>query len=269
MMQVATSSSRRWILAKAIRQIVNGPSLSTLTIRPDPHYVDFRKAPDDFDPSAAVVYDSIITQSESDALLQDLQPQLKRRRYERGHWDAVIVKYKETELTLSNLSPTSKEMLQRLQSHVYQHHLQPLLAKNDSNNNDTMMNDVARHFLPFHVIDLAKEGELNAHVDSVRFSGHLVCGLSLLSPSIMRLKPADPEHQQEVSSDDEQNELEGHVDLYLPPLSLYVLSGVGRYKYTHELLPTGSTFTINTKEEQSIEVHRERRISIIFRDVKT
>jgi hypothetical protein len=54
----------------------------------------------------------------------------------------------------------------------------------------------------------------------------------------------------------------GHVDLLLPPLSLYVLTGNSRYRYTHELLPSQSLF-------RGIEVTRGHRVSVIFRDART
>lgn len=112
-------------------------------------------------------------------------------------------------------------------------------------------------WLPCHAIDLKKDGELKAHVDSVRFSGGMVAGVSLLSSSIMRLRPGA-----DVGRDPE----EGLVDLHLPPLSLYVLSGVSRYQYAHELLPTGSVF--ESSDGSSIEVERDQRLSVIFRDAK-
>lgn len=113
-------------------------------------------------------------------------------------------------------------------------------------------------WLPCHAIDLKRNGELKAHVDSVKFSGDLVAGISLLSSSIMRLKP---------DKDDEQGDnASGFVDLYLPPLSLYVLTSVSRYQYLHELLPSGAFFEILDKHK--IPVQRDRRLSVIFRDAK-
>jgi alkylated DNA repair protein alkB family protein 7 len=99
---------------------------------------------------------------------------------------------------------------------------------------------------------------LNAHVDSVRFSGDIVAGLSLMSSSIMRLRE---EKQELVSSQRKQTKDEPYVDLFLQERSLYVLEGYSRYRYTHELLPSGSTFGDKV-------VHRENRLSIIFRDSK-
>jgi alkylated DNA repair protein alkB family protein 7 len=159
-----------------------------------------------------------------------------RRRYEKGHWDAVIIKYKETELLdESSLSIETQSVLDRVREQLLQCHF-----------DDDHKKQVT--WLPCHAIDLHPEGALNAHVDSVRFSGDIVGGLSLLSPSIMRLKP-------------EGEGESGHVDLFLPPLSLYVISGPSRYSYTHELLPTGATFG-------GVAVERNHRLSVMFRDAK-
>ena len=55
------------------------------------------------------------------------------------------------------------------------------------------------------------------------------------------------------------------------PLSLYVLSGMSRYSYTHELLPSGSAFDLLEAKDgvppRRVDVVRGRRLSIIFRDV--
>lgn len=111
-------------------------------------------------------------------------------------------------------------------------------------------------WLPCHAIDLNSDGgELNAHVDSVRFSGDIVAGLSLQSPSIMRLQHG---HKNDTNNKDPQL---GHVDLHLPPLSLYVLTGPSRFTFTHQLLPTGSRFADTV-------VERGHRVSVIFRDAK-
>lgn len=166
-----------------------------------------------------------------------------RRRYEQGHWDAVIQKYREIEL-LDEESDSLKPFLQPIRE---------LLESNHSRPESFLDSNASLYFsgswLPCHAIDLHPSGALNAHVDSVRYSGNLVAGLSLLSESIMRLKPSD-----EAAS--------GYIDLFLPTRSLYVLSGVSRYSYTHELLSSGSLFRSATP------VHRDRRFSIIFRDAK-
>lgn len=186
------------------------------------------------------------------AILRTLQS--IRRRYEKGHWDSVIVKYKETELIDEPelLSPESKSVLEKVRQHLEECHLTH-----------------KPHFtwLPCHAIDLHKDGELNAHVDSVRFSGDIVSGLSLLSPSIMRLLPDGGENG--VSEEDgstSQDTTKGYMDMYLPPGSLHVLSGPARYQYSHQLLPSGSVF--DNGVDPPVSVLRDRRLSIIFRDAK-
>ena len=171
-------------------------------------------------------------------------PHFLRRRYTKGHWDAVIVQYKETELIdEESLSDVSRTALDRVRQQLLQHHMGAA--------DDTKHNVVS--WLPCHAIDLHADGQLNAHVDSVRFSGGIVAGLSMLSGSIMRLRPA---------TDGESAKGNKDVDLYLPPLSLYVLTGQSRYQYTHELLPGTNTFRGNVK------VERDHRLSVIFRDAR-
>jgi alkylated DNA repair protein alkB family protein 7 len=129
---------------------------------------------------------------------------------------------------------------------------------------------VVVQWLPCHAIDLKREGELTAHVDSIKFSGDLVAGLSLRSASIMRLMiPEDDYGDDDDNSDAPADGKVGHVDLYLPPLSLYVLTGVGRYRYSHQLLPDQSTFCLlDDGNDESIVVPRDQRLSVIFRDAK-
>ena len=165
-----------------------------------------------------------------------------RRRYEKGHWDAVITNYKEVELADGSMNdPRIPEIFERTRRLLEINHLEYQSVK----------------WLPCHGIDLKKDGELKAHVDSVKFSGDLVAGISLRSSCIMRLAP---------HVDGEEGVMEGHVDLFLPPLSLYVLTGVARYRYSHELLNTATTF--HAPDGSCISVHRDHRISVIFRDAK-
>lgn len=195
----------------------------------------------------------------------------------------------------SVLSTTSRAALQRIRQLLEQQHLQHKIKQQNP-----------PLWLPCHVIELAKTGELNAHVDSVRFSGDMVAGLSLQSASIMRLLVPTAENK---DGDVDQNNHDYHrdyetnvvsapltgsssehgdnnnnssnmsfVDLHLLPKSLYVLSGLSRYRYTHELLPDGATFFAGKSaapgdpesDNCSIGtiVNRQDRLSIIFRDAR-
>ena len=176
-----------------------------------------------------------------------------------SHWDGVISAYREIELDISDDSVESDRSDINLCRGVIGR-IRGYLEKNHFCSDTTTKSEGTTHrttgcvkWLPCHAIDLRKDGVLSPHVDSVRFSGHIVAGLSLQSPSIMRLKPHDTPSAQTY-----------HVDLYLPPLSLYVLSGVSRYNYTHELLSSGEVFHLGQNE--TIQVDRQDRISIIFRD---
>lgn len=96
-----------------------------------------------------------------------------------------------------------------------------------------------------HVLDLAKEGEIKPHVDSVKFCGDTIAGLSLLSSSVMRL--IREEDASEV------------IDVKLNRRSLYIMKNEARYDYSHAILGIkDSVFNGKT-------IPRDRRVSIIFR----
>ncbi|XP_014117606.1 PREDICTED: alpha-ketoglutarate-dependent dioxygenase alkB homolog 7, mitochondrial, partial [Pseudopodoces humilis] len=97
-----------------------------------------------------------------------------------------------------------------------------------------------------HVLDLLPGGRVGPHVDSVKFCGCTIAGLSLLSPSVLRLR----------SLRDPQDWLE----LLLEPGSLYVLRGAARYEFTHEILPDEESFF------GGLRVPRGRRVALIFRN---
>mmetsp|Transcript_178 Transcript_178/g.214 ORF Transcript_178/g.214 Transcript_178/m.214 type:complete len:260 (+) Transcript_178:147-926(+) len=208
---------------------------------PAAHHLNTTNAPYDFDLSSTAVYENFLSVVEADSLVHDIKTKMKRRRYDKGHWDAVITNFKEVEVAIEDeLGELSQSTIDRTRAHLLENYL-----------------DGTATFLPIHFIDYKKEALLKPHVDSVRFSGGLVAGISLESSAIMRLKPSA-----ELGRDPE----EGYVDLLLTPLSLYVLTGVCRYQYTHELLPSGSIF--EPDDGASIVVDRKERLSVIFRDAK-
>jgi alkylated DNA repair protein alkB homolog 7 len=186
------------------------------------------------------------------------------RRYEQGHWDSVIKNYREVELFDEELDDL-KYLLQPIRQFIEERHNN---SSTDPTDHDSSL-CFSGSWLPCHAIDLHHDGELNAHVDSVRFSGNLVAGLSLLSDAIMRLKPSRDSSSHD-SSDEKGDviptsstvESSEYIDLLLPRRSLYVLSGMSRYRYSHELLPSGSRF------QNTVPIPRDRRLSVIFRDTK-
>jgi alkylated DNA repair protein alkB family protein 7 len=122
-------------------------------------------------------------------------------------------------------------------------------------------------WLPVHVLDLAADGYITPHVDSVKFSGDLVCGVSLLSGAVMTLAPEAPPDLAAAP--------DARARLYLPRRSLYVLSGHARYRFTHSV-DGGEARRDRAPEPEDAHVRevfgegyvRERRISLIFRDAK-
>ncbi|KAM8973015.1 alpha-ketoglutarate-dependent dioxygenase alkB homolog 7, mitochondrial [Pelodytes ibericus] len=152
------------------------------------------------------LHPDFITPTEEGALCNELEPVLRRKRYESGHWDEAIHRYRETERL--HWSAECLAVLQRVR------HL-------------AFTPEEAQLSL-VHVLDLQKEGYIKAHVDSVKFCGGTIAGICLLSSSVMRLIASDnPEHR---------------ADVLLPRRCLYVLSGAVRYDFTHEILRDEESF---------------------------
>ena len=106
-------------------------------------------------------------------------------------------------------------------------------------------------FLPPHLIDLAPSGFIAPHVDSVKFSGELIAGLSLMSTRVMRLT--------RESGEGEDGDV---IELLLQPRSLYLLTGPLRYDFAHEVL--GGEAEPRLWKRTGLPY--ERRLSIILRD---
>lgn len=107
------------------------------------------------------------------------------------------------------------------------------------------------------------------HVDSIKFSGKLIAGLSLLSTRIMRLAPADHNFLSSSGSSafhdtESPSPPQDIIELLLPPGSLYILTGPLRFDYTHEIL--GNESSGNSSSGSSSFPACERRISIVLRD---
>lgn len=150
------------------------------------------------------VIPDVITKTEEDLLRSYLSGQFDKMKFQEGHWDQVIVGYREK--TIGNISE-----LPRFVSGILGRVTKWLLLD-------------GRPLLPIHALELQSTGFIAAHVDSVKFSGGVLAGLSLFSDAVMRLRPA----RDHVA-------LDCVVDLMLPARSLYVLTGAARYDWTHEI----------------------------------
>ncbi|XP_026670024.1 alpha-ketoglutarate-dependent dioxygenase alkB homolog 7, mitochondrial isoform X1 [Ceratina calcarata] len=166
---------------------------------------------------------NFVTIEEEQSLMEEIDPYMKRLRYERSHWDDAIHSYRETERSKWNERNT--EIINRIRENAF---------------------PIGTSQIPLiHVLDLAPEGWIKPHVDSVRFCGQIIAGLSLLTDSVMRLTMVNNETQ--------------YKDFLLPRRSLYIMSGTARYDYRHEIL----------KNEESYfdgrHVPKDRRVSVICR----
>ncbi|CAH0487517.1 unnamed protein product [Peronospora farinosa] len=166
----------------------------------------------------------VITKDEELLVADECSRILKRRRYEENHWDNAIVKFKEMER--SRWSTETLRVLQKVRE-------------------ATILPKELNYFPAVHVIELAEDGYIKPHLDSIKFFGRVVAGVNLLSPSVMRFKE---EYGDSV------------IDAYLPRRSMYMMTGRVRYHYTHEIVPGMQVF------KGQVSVNRTHRISILLRD---
>ena len=177
-------------------------------------------------PPGASYHEEFLTERQHDALVAVIEKRLGRRRYEKDHWDSVIVNYREGEVPERFFGGAAREALEETRRFLADAH------------------GVAAFLTP-HAIDLADAGSaISAHVDSVKFSGGVVAGLSLLSPATMELAEAD-------DATGEPRPGGARYDLRLAPRSLYVLAGDARFAHAHAVGDLAG-----------------RRLSLIFRDAK-
>ncbi|CAJ0605159.1 unnamed protein product [Cylicocyclus nassatus] len=189
------------------------------------------------------VIPNFVTEEEEAELLREVEPHMKRLRYEKNHWDDAIHLYREREQR--RWSPANEKIIQRIRE---LHHLrsgdQPLSLPE----NATSFPPDAEHLTSVHILDLHKDGLIKPHIDAVRYCGDVISGLCLLSDAVMRLRHKD-----------RKDEL--IVDMLAPRRGLYRMGEVGRYEFTHETLSNEESFFEGKK------IEKVRRISIICRDL--
>uniref|UniRef100_A0A7E4VRM9 2OG-FeII_Oxy_2 domain-containing protein n=1 Tax=Panagrellus redivivus TaxID=6233 RepID=A0A7E4VRM9_PANRE len=176
--------------------------------------------------SQCTVQPDFITESEEASLLKEIEPHMKRLRYEKAHWDDAIYLYREREQR--RWKPENEVVLDRIRKASFK--------------------PGAAHLSYIHVLDLHPEGHIKPHIDSVRYCGDVITGVSILSDCVMRLRHKD---DKDVLI----------ADLLLNRRSLYKLTGLGRYEFMHEILADEVSFFRDTR------ISKGRRISIICRDI--
>lgn len=170
------------------------------------------------------IYNDFLSEEEEKHLIEEAEQHLKRLRYQYDHWDDAIHGYRETEQ--KHWKEKNKLILQRVRKQAFPPN--------------------TYHIHNVHILDLEKTGYIKPHIDSVRFCGDTIAGLSLLSDCVMRLVQED--------------NYKSWVNVLLKRRSLYVMSGIVRYKYTHEVLNEDNS------KLRGLVIPRSRRISIICRN---
>jgi len=115
--------------------------------------------------SDMMVVENFVTPKEERELMIEVERSFRRQKYQFDHWDGAIVGFRETEKT--NWNDGNKLIVDKIRRCSFK--------------SETALNAV-------HVLDLSEDGWINPHVDSVRFSGNVVSGISLLSTAIMRFR---------------------------------------------------------------------------------
>lgn len=198
------------------------------------------------------VYPSFLTPDEEAALVALAESALSGRRWEEGHWDGVIRGYREAQRAIASFAGNA------------------LAAGAVARALRAFPRDAGPPEPAIHALELRADGAIDAHVDSVKFSGGVVAGLCLLSSAVMHLTPAVADAGGGACGEGERAggvragdggalDAPARVSVLLPQRALYVLSGPARYHWAHAI-PAG------TPEFRGAPVLRQRRISIMLRD---
>uniref|UniRef100_A0A914ZT24 Alpha-ketoglutarate-dependent dioxygenase AlkB-like domain-containing protein n=1 Tax=Parascaris univalens TaxID=6257 RepID=A0A914ZT24_PARUN len=156
--------------------------------------------------SCSVIPD-FITEKEERSLLNEIEPHMKRLRYEKSHWDDAIHLFREREQR--RWSEENESIIQRVRDKSFK--------KGDA------------HLSYVHILDLHKDGVIKPHIDSIRYCGDVISGMCLLSDAVLRLRHKD-----------RKDEL--IVDFFVPRRCLYRMGEYGRYEFTHEVLGKDESF---------------------------
>lgn len=170
-----------------------------------------------------LLYENFINPTQHETLMKEVDRSFRRTKYQYDHWDGAIRGFRETEK--SRWEPENEEIIEIIRTIVFAGEPSSPLT---------------------HVLDLAEDGYIAPHVDSVKFTGSTITGLNLLSSAVMRFV---------------HNEDKGIVvDLMLPHMSLYVMKDTVRYEFTHEVLGKDVSYW------NRCPVTRQRRVSLLLRN---
>lgn len=202
-----------------------------------------------------ILIEDFVSEAEEESLSTETKKSMRRMRYQYDHWDDAIHGYREMEKT--NWWPENESIFQRVRHRAF----------------------VANVLPHVHILDLAADGIIKPHVDSSRYCGSTIAGLSLLTDCIMRMRRVDEIQYKQGRLGDQENEpnqvnqqrtsepspspppsqFNYFADVLLKRRSLYIMKDSARYKFSHEVLATDSLF-------HGSPIVKGRRISIICRN---
>ncbi|KAG0196024.1 hypothetical protein BGX28_000218 [Mortierella sp. GBA30] len=206
-----------------------------------------------------------LSEEEQDMLVAAATKKLKRAlgkqvRYEDGHFDGVITRYRECSATDWGTTPsTSGTTVQQIDQEKNKNTNMGTGANGNTGRNRTSPNEimqaVKQEFFPSHwkwvaphILELeAGKGGIKPHVDHLDASGEVVAGLCLGSDAVMELIHEEDPHK--------------HFRVLLPRGCFYFQRDSVRYHYRHGI-------PIQQKDHQfrGIIVPKDRRISIMLRN---
>ncbi|EGD74509.1 hypothetical protein PTSG_05873 [Salpingoeca rosetta] len=179
----------------------------------------------DAGPLGLFVFPDVISEAEEEHLMSQVNRKLKRMRYASAHFDRAISGYRE--MRKSRWDPASMDTFARLQ---------------------TMHPSLQAHIQPnpsYHILDLEAEGTIFPHVDSLKYAGPVIAGISMLSDAVMTF-----------ASEKDPSDV---IEAFLPRRSMYIMSNRIRYDYTHAVEYKQFIWGGNTYE-------RTRRVSLLMRN---
>lgn len=115
-----------------------------------------------------------------------------------------------------------------------------------------------------------------SHVDSIKFSGDFIAGLSLSSSRTLKLTYMPDTETEPNTNTPKLYNYATTMRFSVPPRSLYILHGPLRYNYGHAIsgvsLPieseTADDWIDGSSDTSKSIPEYERRISVMFRNVK-
>jgi hypothetical protein len=110
-----------------------------------------------------VLIPNFISNVEEEAIIQFLGPKLQRKRYESGHWDNVIHKYKETEILSDSMPEVVSKTVERFSNFI-----------KETTGSSQMK------FMSPHVLDLSSDGHIGTWYFLATSNRSLLC----LPPSL-------------------------------------------------------------------------------------